>query len=187
MSVYCVSVTQVELPAPASTNGSSISSPLGARASMTAQVISWSRLYRTTRAACSSSNVTAVGPGRDCTEWCSGQSVRRQESEATDRDAGPQLRTRAMPARPNSRPEGGKRESGSVSQSTQRCHASSSLSWYKLWYESCNLLFLFFYWRRGRDSNPRWTFAHTHFPGVLLRPLGHLSKGAPKKSAENWR
>ena len=93
--------TQAELPASGVYDGSSISSPLGARASMTAQVISWSRLYRTTRAACSSSNVTAVGPGRDCTEWCSGQSVRRQESEATDRDAGPQLRTGAMPARPN--------------------------------------------------------------------------------------
>ena len=32
-------------------------------------------------------------------------------------------------------------------------------------------------WRRGRDSNPRWACAHTHFPGVLLQPLGHLSEG----------
>ena len=32
-------------------------------------------------------------------------------------------------------------------------------------------------WRRGRDSNPRWLLHHTHFPGVLLRPLGHLSQG----------
>ena len=42
--------TQAELPASGVYDGSSISSPLGARASMTAQVISWSRLYRTTRA-----------------------------------------------------------------------------------------------------------------------------------------
>ena len=31
-------------------------------------------------------------------------------------------------------------------------------------------------WRRGRDSNPRNGFKpFTHFPGVLLQPLGHLS------------
>jgi hypothetical protein len=30
--------------------------------------------------------------------------------------------------------------------------------------------------RRGRDSNPRYPFEYTHFPGVLLQPLGHLSK-----------
>ena len=30
-------------------------------------------------------------------------------------------------------------------------------------------------WRRGRDSNPRWSYPHTRFPSVLLRPLGHLS------------
>jgi hypothetical protein len=29
--------------------------------------------------------------------------------------------------------------------------------------------------RRGRDSNPRYPFEYTHFPGVLLQPLGHLS------------
>ena len=29
--------------------------------------------------------------------------------------------------------------------------------------------------RRGWDSNPRDPFEPTHFPGVLLRPLGHLS------------
>ena len=32
-----------------------------------------------------------------------------------------------------------------------------------------------FYWRRGRDSNPRYGFPYTHFPGVRLRPLGHPS------------
>ncbi len=31
-------------------------------------------------------------------------------------------------------------------------------------------------WRRGRDSNPRCSFPHTRFPGVHLKPLGHLSK-----------
>ncbi len=35
--------------------------------------------------------------------------------------------------------------------------------------------FSFGYWRRGRDSNPRYPFEYTHFPGVLLQPLGHLS------------
>ena len=29
--------------------------------------------------------------------------------------------------------------------------------------------------QRGRDSNPRYGFPYTHFPGVLLQPLGHLS------------
>ena len=31
--------------------------------------------------------------------------------------------------------------------------------------------------RRERDSNPRYSFPYTHFPGVLLQPLGHLSLG----------
>ncbi len=30
-------------------------------------------------------------------------------------------------------------------------------------------------WRRGRDSNPRYGLTYTHFPGVRLQPLGHLS------------
>gem|GEM_PF-2831445 len=29
--------------------------------------------------------------------------------------------------------------------------------------------------RRGRDSNPRYGFPYTHFPGVPLQPLEHLS------------
>src|SRR4030095_4659644 len=33
--------------------------------------------------------------------------------------------------------------------------------------------------RREWHSNPRWSFPHTRFPSVLLKPLGHLSKGAP--------
>lgn len=32
-----------------------------------------------------------------------------------------------------------------------------------------------FKWRTGRDSNSRHSFPCTHFPGVRLRPLGHLS------------
>ena len=28
-----------------------------------------------------------------------------------------------------------------------------------------------FYWRRLRDSNPRYTCAYTNFPGLLVRPL----------------
>lgn len=34
-------------------------------------------------------------------------------------------------------------------------------------------------WRRDRDSNPGDGFPPTHFPGVRLRPLGHLSAGSP--------
>src|SRR5678816_2679305 len=30
--------------------------------------------------------------------------------------------------------------------------------------------------RREWDSNPRWSFPHTRFPSVLLKPLGHLSE-----------
>ena len=32
-------------------------------------------------------------------------------------------------------------------------------------------------WRRERDSNPRYGFPYTHFPGVRLQPLGHPSTG----------
>ncbi len=32
-------------------------------------------------------------------------------------------------------------------------------------------------WRRERDSNPRYGFPYTHFPGVRLQPLGHPSAG----------
>ena len=32
-----------------------------------------------------------------------------------------------------------------------------------------------FYWRRERDLNPWYSCPYTRFPGVLLRPLGHLS------------
>ena len=46
-------------------------------------------------------------------------------------------------------------------------------------------------WRRERDSNPRDGFPPTHFPGVRLRPLGHLSgrrgqtmSGTLRKTAE---
>src|SRR3978361_523507 len=31
------------------------------------------------------------------------------------------------------------------------------------------------FWRRERDSNPRYAFTHTRFPSVRLKPLGHLS------------
>jgi hypothetical protein len=33
----------------------------------------------------------------------------------------------------------------------------------------------FLIWRTERDSNPRTAFTVTHFPGVRLQPLGHLS------------
>ena len=34
-------------------------------------------------------------------------------------------------------------------------------------------------WRREGDSNPRYGFPYTHFPGVRLKPLGHLSAPRP--------
>ena len=34
----------------------------------------------------------------------------------------------------------------------------------------------FVIWRRGRDSNPRWSYQpHTPLAGERLQPLGHLS------------
>ena len=36
-------------------------------------------------------------------------------------------------------------------------------------------IYKFLLWRRERDSNPRYRFQYTRFPGVLLQPLGHLS------------
>ena len=52
------------------------------------------------------------------------------------------------------------------------------------------------YWRRGWDSNPRYGYPYTHFPGVRLRPLGHPStflravpatglRAAPAKGAKH--
>jgi hypothetical protein len=35
-----------------------------------------------------------------------------------------------------------------------------------------------YFWRREWDSNPRYSFPHTRFPSVRLKPLGHLS-GCP--------
>ena len=37
-------------------------------------------------------------------------------------------------------------------------------------------------WRRERDSNPRYGFPYTHFPGVRLQPLGHPSTEARRYS-----
>ncbi len=31
------------------------------------------------------------------------------------------------------------------------------------------------FWRRGEDLNLRWSFPHTHFPGVLLKPYSDTS------------
>ena len=39
--------------------------------------------------------------------------------------------------------------------------------------------------RREWDSNPRWSFPHTRFPSVLLKPLGHLSKGRSDSTIKN--
>ncbi len=38
-------------------------------------------------------------------------------------------------------------------------------------------------WRRERDSNPRYGFPYTHFPGVRLQPLGHPSAGVQRHIA----
>ena len=40
-------------------------------------------------------------------------------------------------------------------------------------------------WRRGRDSNPGWSYPHTRSPGVLLQPLGHLSAFQQETSSRN--
>lgn len=46
-------------------------------------------------------------------------------------------------------------------------------------------------WRREGDSNPRYGFPYTHFPGVRLKPLGHLSASRPDcgsaaEAADAW-
>jgi hypothetical protein len=35
-------------------------------------------------------------------------------------------------------------------------------------------------WRRGWDSNPRWTCAHAGFQDRCLKPLGHPSETVPR-------
>ena len=56
--------------------------------------------------------------------------------------------------------------------------------WYTKWYThelqyELNYMilnsFMKFLWRTDRDSNPGDGLPPTHFPGVRLRPLGHLS------------
>jgi hypothetical protein len=42
-------------------------------------------------------------------------------------------------------------------------------------------------WRRERDSNPRYHFWYTHFPGVRLQPLGHPSIKAAENRGERRR
>jgi site-specific DNA recombinase len=42
-------------------------------------------------------------------------------------------------------------------------------------------------WRRGRDSNPRYGFPYTHFPGVRLQPLGHPSAKACARAGTIFR
>jgi hypothetical protein len=38
-------------------------------------------------------------------------------------------------------------------------------------------------WRWRWDLNPRWSFLHTRFRGVLLRPLGHATTGEDTSEA----
>ena len=40
----------------------------------------------------------------------------------------------------------------------------------------------FLFWRRERDSNPRWSFPHTPLAGERLQPLGHLSESCNRRS-----
>jgi hypothetical protein len=43
-------------------------------------------------------------------------------------------------------------------------------------------------WRTERDSNPRYAFTYTHFPGVRLQPLGHLSTFQKRlAAARSWQ
>jgi hypothetical protein len=39
------------------------------------------------------------------------------------------------------------------------------------------------WWRRGRDSNPRYVLPYARFPSVCLKPLGHPSGRAAKIAA----
>src|ERR1051325_704582 len=41
--------------------------------------------------------------------------------------------------------------------------------------------------RREWDSNPRWSYPHTRFPSVLLKPLGHLSMSTRLTRKGNFR
>ena len=51
---------------------------------------------------------------------------------------------------------------GTVAESGRGRHASISLLRYELWYDFNKLLFLVNFWRRGRDSNPRYAInVHT--------------------------
>src|SRR6266700_2103538 len=56
-----------------------------------------------------------------------------------------------------------------------RTPASSPPKNLQKYYSFTNIL-----WRRGWDSNPRTRLGVTHFPGVRLRPLGHLSTRAAR-------
>ncbi|GGC80983.1 hypothetical protein GCM10010994_43750 [Chelatococcus reniformis] len=42
-------------------------------------------------------------------------------------------------------------------------------------------------WRREGDSNPRYGFPYTHFPGVRLQPLGHPSARARQRRTQTLR
>src|ERR1700741_2475448 len=41
-------------------------------------------------------------------------------------------------------------------------------------------------WRREWDSNPRYSFPHTRFPSVRLKPLGHLSGRPSLETARSF-
>ena len=73
-------------------------------------------------------------------------------------------------------PRGQNRSSETVrGESGQLRPPSLSVLWYEMGYGLYKILFLLRYWRRGRDSNPRWGLAHTPLAGERLQPLGHLS------------
>ena len=62
-----------------------------------------------------------------------------------------------------------------VSENAKWRHSSFSLLWYELWYDFCKPLVLLEYWRRGRDSNPRYAMnVHTlsrRAPSTTRTPL----------------
>ena len=66
----------------------------------------------------------------------------------------------------------------------------SRILWYELWYDSYKPLFLLIYWRRGRDSNPRYPCkAHTissRAQSATLSPLQSALYKRFDKRRQDW-
>ena len=69
----------------------------------------------------------------------------------------------------------GKRRSQPISANRSRARSDWRVFWRVDANSSKNINDIRCIWRRERDSNPRYGFPYTHFPGVRLQPLGHPS------------